>query len=295
MDSRKDVAAGMVGVQSSIRNSKQMYYRLSQKRKLMSLHGTDEQNVHDIQEFIKDEVKEACILPLERWILMSDETRGTVKSIIDAIEKRYKDLEKNGQSTASPPLVFHYDTTFNVGDKFVSILTIRDPTKERTGIKNSGRHVFVEPILPVAVMVHQGRRREQHESFFNVVDKQLDTITMGAFNHIKKVIICDHEFGNVWKSAETIFCKTHMERNVKEFLRKNNLSSKKDSREVLSQFHSLMNSKTFDKFISLKKKLEDGDFNKGALAVDKVRQYLLNNIVPKIQHNSGRYPIIFNY
>jgi uncharacterized protein YfaP (DUF2135 family) len=56
-----------------------------------------------------------------------------------------------------------------------------------------------------------------------------------------------------------------------------------------------MNSKTFDKFISLKKKLEDGDFNKGALAVDKVRQYLLNNIVPKIQHNSGRYQIIFNY
>lgn len=251
----------------------------------MSLQGSEEQNLQDIKEFIKDEVKDSSTLPLERWVLMSDHTRLTIKTIIDAIHERQT---MSGDFFTLPPLLFHYDTTFNIGDNFVSLLTLRDPTKKRLGVDKSKRHVFVEPLLPVAVMIHQGRRREQHDAFFDVVDKQLDNITYGAFSHEKKVLVCDHEFGNVWKGAETVFCKTHMERNIKEFLRKNKLSSKSDSVSVMSQFHALINAESYDKFISLKNRLEEGSELKGALVHEKVRAYLLHNIIPKIEHNCGR-------
>lgn len=288
-DLLKNVAPGMVGVQTIPRNSRQIYYYQEQKRKLLTLHGTEEQNIHDIKEFIRDEVKDSSTLPLERWVLMTDNTRFTIKTIIDVLHKRSKELEKHGISTPTPPLLFHYDTTFNVGNNFVSILTLRDPTKQRLGIHHSSRHVFVEPILPIAVMVHQGKRREQHEAFFKVIDKQLDNITFGSFSHEKKVVVCDHEFGNVWKGAQTIFCKTHMERNIKEFLRKNKLGSRGERNPVVSQFHALLNCGSYDKFLCLKKNLEikNTEWN-GAMAHKKVREYLLTNIVPKIESNAGR-------
>jgi hypothetical protein len=98
---------------------------------LLTLHGTHEQNVHDIKEFIRAEIKDSCMLPLERWVLMTDNTRVTVKAIIDALHKRHRNLQKNANITdPSPPLLFHYDTTFNVGSNFVSILTMTDPTKK---------------------------------------------------------------------------------------------------------------------------------------------------------------------
>ncbi len=56
----------------------------------------------------------------------------------------------------------------------------------------------------------------------------------------KLVVVCDHELWNVWKGADTIFCKTHMQRNIKEFLRKQKLGSRAESNPVTSVFHSLI-------------------------------------------------------
>lgn len=167
----------MVGVQTIPRNSRQIYYFQEQKLKTLTLHFTEEQNLHDIIEFIREDVRDWKNLPVERWILMTDTTKLTVKTILDVLHKRFKDLGKKGNHSPCPPLLFHYDTTFNVGSNFVSILTMRDPTKQRMGAKTSDRHAFVEPILPIAVMVHQGKRREQHEEFFKQIDIQLDNIT----------------------------------------------------------------------------------------------------------------------
>lgn len=174
--------------------------------------------MHDIKEFICDEIKDVHLLPKERWILMSDNTRVTVKGIIDVLHKRHRNLTKHGNITAtSPPLLFHYDTTFNVGKNFVSILTMRDPTKRRLGVKESKRHVFVEPILPIAVMVHEGKIREQHIAFFQVIDSQLDYLTNGAFSHEKRLWFVTMSSGMCGKEPKPFFVKHTCRETLKSF------------------------------------------------------------------------------
>jgi len=54
-------------------------------------------------------------------------------------------------------LVFHYDTTFNVGKFFVSILSMRHPVFKD------------EPMIPIATMYHASTRQECHEDFFKIM------------------------------------------------------------------------------------------------------------------------------
>ncbi len=66
---------------------------------------------------------------------MTDQTTNTVSKIVKNLENCHHDRVNTGDLFDVSPLVFHYDSTFNVGDLFMSILTLRDPTKARLGKK----------------------------------------------------------------------------------------------------------------------------------------------------------------
>lgn len=80
-----------------------------------------------------------------------------------------------------------------------------------------------------------------------------------------------------------------MQSNIKEFLRKNKLGSRTERSPVMTFFHSLINSNSYDIFLEKKENLAKKDFKwTGAMAEQKVREYLMKNIVPKIESSSGR-------
>jgi hypothetical protein len=64
----------------------------------------------------------------------------------------------------APPLVFYYDTTFNIGIH---------PNLSGSNQKGNFQSVFCEPIVPVAVLIHEGKRLEQHDAFFKIVRNEL--------------------------------------------------------------------------------------------------------------------------
>lgn len=80
------------------------------------------------------------------------------------------------------PLVFHYDTTFNVGTNHFSILTLRDPKREKKAKRRTNSSN--DAILRVAVMIHQASLLEQHGAFFRTQEKKVSltkNVQMGDF------------------------------------------------------------------------------------------------------------------
>jgi len=287
-DFRSNMAPGMLGAQTVPRNLRQLYYEKGKLMNDLRLKGSELQNIVDIEPYIEHLVKDSSMFPLLRWTMMYDNCTKMIRDIIKSLKKQKKSAEKKKQDFLEPPLIFHYDTTFNVGKNFVSILSIRDPSKQRRSHSENSRNVFPEPILPCAVLVHQGRRREQHESFISTIMSQFNEATGGAFESKEKILVTDHEFGNIWPGTRTIYCSTHMKKNISEYLRKLGKGSNGQKNPVLHFYEKMINCKEFDCFLKLKSDLEAGKMERGGLGDVRVREYLLKNIVPKIENFSGR-------
>jgi len=282
-DFRKNMAPGMVGIQTVPRNRREIYYEMGKKRAKLFLKGSDAQNIEEIIPYMKNIVLSSSNLPLFRWVLMFDRMKETLFEID-------KVLRQNEEHSAKRiPLIYHYDTTFNIGKHFVSILSFRDPTKKKISPSNQNQNVFSEPIVPVAIMIHQGRLREQHEAFFREVTAQLHSGKNGkSFAQRPKVLVSDHEFGGIWEEAQSIYCGNHMKRNITDHLKKIGHSSKEKKNPVIAMFHKMLYSKSYEKFSEIKSDLQGGKLTQGALDDERVRVYLLKNIIPKIENSSGR-------
>jgi len=276
----KDVPAGFVGIHSVPRNRRLIQYELVKNRSHFVLAGDDSQNTLDMLHCLSHLVKDSCMKPLERYIFMSDDTRQMIFDIHMALQ-----FEENSRNVSTKcPLLFHYDTTFNVGNNHVSILTLRDPTRER--ISKCANYSSHDAILPIAVMLHEGRLLEQHHAFFRAIDVQLLKGKKGDLSESRPFyLVTDNEFGNIWQSAKTIFCTNHLLRNLKEKISK---TKAKECPHVNAVFYKLINSKTEESFLSTVNDLETGTINEGAIKEEGVRAYILKILVPKIQHFSGR-------
>jgi hypothetical protein len=56
-----------------------------------------------------------------------------------------------------PELVLHYDTTFNIGHFYLSILIFKHPLFES------------KPVIPLAYLMHHTKKYEFHKTFFETV------------------------------------------------------------------------------------------------------------------------------
>ncbi|CAF1227020.1 unnamed protein product, partial [Didymodactylos carnosus] len=102
----------------------------------------------------------------------------------------------------------YYDTTFDIGDYYVSILTYTNT-------------LFVEePIIPLAVLLHETKEQECHDELIKTLHKykQIET---------KCVLITDGEwalqnsFTDVFLALQTLRCHNHSEKDMKKWLRTN--------------------------------------------------------------------------
>lgn len=280
----KEVPPGLLGMLTAPRNRKAVQYEHSKKKAGYILKGEETQNVFDVLQALSPFIKDSSIKPLTRYVLMSDNTR---KHIFDLNEVLKKGRMESKCPSDPIPFIFHYDTTFNVGNNHVSILTMRDPTKKRITV--CGKHTFHEAILPVAIMIHEGRLLEQHKAFFKTLDAQFLKGKVGDVAQSRKfILVSDHEFGDVWPSAHTIFCSNHMISNIKQKLKDENLNKENERIPVISFYHKLINSRSETDFLGIVRKLEEGTINEGAMKEDKIRHYFLENIIPKIRDYDGR-------
>jgi len=93
---------------------------------------------------------------------------------------------------ASDNVVLHYDTTFDIGKFYTSILSMRHPL-----FKN-------EPLIPVAVMYHENTSERCHEIFFRTITERID------LNKPSTIIVTDREKGIINTISKTLTCAKHL-------------------------------------------------------------------------------------
>ena len=114
----------------------------------------------------------------------------------------------------SPQLV-SYDTTFKLGDFYVSVLSFRHT-------------LFIEcPVIPAAFLIHERKFRECHEKFFNECIKHVPTLCKAS-----KPIVTDDEKGIVGSIKKTLpnlkwlRCWNHLFQDTRRWLRNHGAPSK---------------------------------------------------------------------
>ena len=120
-------------------------------------------------------------------------------------------------------LVMHYDTTFQYGDYYVTILSYRHPYIEKIKSKNS--NINDQAIVPLAVIFHHKKAQFVHKTAMDTVTRRLDEGHPEAkysFTNTPKVVISDREFvgSELLTNATTLWCHIHLQKNCKEQARK---------------------------------------------------------------------------
>ena len=116
-------------------------------------------------------------------------------------------------------LVMHYDTTFQYGDYYVTILSYRHPYIEK--IKTKTTNINDQAIVPLAVIFHHKKAQFVHKTAMDTVTRRLDEghpDTRYSFTNTLKVIISDREFvgSDLFPNARTLWCHIHLQKNCKE-------------------------------------------------------------------------------
>ena len=106
------------------------------------------------------------------------------------------------------PQLLSYDTTFQLGDFYISTLTFRHTLFEEA------------PVIPVAFLLHERKLQECHEEFFSICCKLVPSLTKTA-----KPIVTDEEqayvntIRNHLPTAPHLRCWNHLFRDAMRWLR----------------------------------------------------------------------------
>lgn len=134
-----------------------------------------------------------------------------------------------------------YDTTFNLGDIYVSILV--------------ARNVFVagDPIFPVAFMLHDRKLESVHEEFWNTMKKYLDLDVL-----CENVPICTDRESSITNAirkiipgVNLIFCNNHLKRDVKTWIQSASGKTSTDTHLLGGQIAILLQSDSQAEFLEL--------------------------------------------
>lgn len=126
-------------------------------------------------------------------------------------EKSIKNLEMIANFSQ---LTLIYDTTFNLGDFFLSVLTYKNLLFEN------------EPVISAMYLLHHRKNKEVHEDFFSWAKKLCPLIT-------DKNIITDREQSITFaiktqlQNINHFECWNHIQQDVKHWIKKNKKPVKK--------------------------------------------------------------------
>ena len=127
--------------------------------------------------------------------------------------------------------VFGYDTTYLLGDYYLSLIVLRHPYLENN------------PIFPVAALLHERKFGEVHHSFLETLCKVIPRMANAGFN-----IVMDRERAlskaveNNCKNAHILICWNHLLRDAEEWAKKR--SSTEDATFYKDAIRNLLQSRS---------------------------------------------------
>uniref|UniRef100_A0A914P0Q3 SWIM-type domain-containing protein n=1 Tax=Panagrolaimus davidi TaxID=227884 RepID=A0A914P0Q3_9BILA len=125
----------------------------------------------------------------------------------------------------------NYDTTFKLGDFYLSMLTLKHP--------------FFKKSIPIAAMIHTRKTHANHVKFFtNIWERFQSFLIKGQF-----ILITDQEFDfeDVWATAIHVFCNVHLKKNYSKSLKDAKLP--KEVVEIrLAEYDELQRQETFAEY-----------------------------------------------
>ena len=137
------------------------------------------------------------------------------------------------------PIVFYYDTKYNIGNYWVSALTFRHPDFDHKG---------TTPIIPIAFLLHTNRSADSHEELFMVLMKKAPSI-----NSPRNAFVSDREKGievarnKIFPLIQPAHCWLHFRINAKHALQKMG-ATKGDIKVVQDDILQLLRSKNIDEY-----------------------------------------------
>ena len=136
-------------------------------------------------------------------------------------------LESLGQlvKIQNKPTLLHYDTAFNVGDYYVSILSFR-------------HSLFLEePIIPCGFLLHSRRYQSDHKDFIEAITAIVRSLQAKRVN-----LVSDREFkfGDLFPVGSHLHCWNHFISDVRWYLRHNTDCTPKEVNIIMNCFRDIM-------------------------------------------------------
>lgn len=273
LNSRGAFSHQMLEQLGGVRDSNQIRYNRRKDREAYKLIGTERQNAQNLADYWgPNMIKEFKTNPIH------------IEIVNDHVVKEVAKLTK-AHVEGDRPLLFHYDTTYNCGQYYVSTLSMRHPLIKHRNAR--GEQGTGEPVIPIAHMIHQNRLQANHKEVFETVTKVLDAQTRHAFSNTPKVLVSDAEFRQgIWEGAHVAQCWRHLSGNI-ELQCKNRGMSLEERNEAKSAFFSLAKSKSERSFDA---KLDEAlEAREGPWANPWFAPYMQNYVVKPLRESSGRW------
>lgn len=143
-----------------------------------------------------------------------------------------------------PAMILQYDTTFDLGNFFMSWLTFRFTEFEYLSPKQP------MPIIALACMIHSRKLERVHDYFWS---RLLDVIP--ELKTATNVVICTDEECSIVNSLRNALpgiqrsrCFIHTWKNIKIKLRELGITKKEETAAYRRDFHELLNMKSFPEY-----------------------------------------------
>ena len=208
------------------RNLNQVQNKQKSERQAKRLSRDDYYNLMLIAQELKDYVFQIVTYPDLTCFVGLSELLKEFNSLLSL------------QSSDAPTLFVSYDTTFNIGDFYVTPLVFR--------------HIMFEssPCIPLAFMIHQRKYQSLHEDFFRILTRYIPNLKKSSL-----AIITDREKGiinsitEVLPNANLLLCWNHIKRDLRQWLRTHGASTP-DIKVYMKDLDTFLNSDSKEEFNS---------------------------------------------
>ena len=172
------------------------------------------------------------------------------------------------------PTLLHYDTAFNVGDYYVSILSFRHSLFRE------------EPIIP-CFLLHSRRYQSEHKDFIEAITAIVRSLQT---KHVNLVSDREFKFGDLFPVGSHLHCWNHFISDVRWYLRHNTDCTPKEVNIIMNCFRDIMLSETEE---DLDNDWEEMKNSEVLRKHDKVCHYFQTNILPSFKSHAAIWTLKF--
>jgi len=219
--------------------------------------------------------RSAITIPYLTSIFATDKALDELKKVIQHMPK-------------DDTLLFHYDTTYEYGNYFLSILSYRHPLLQC--ITTRPGYLSDMPIVPLFYCMHEKKLQDTHKWMFNRMEHTFDQRYVKLVNNlasVKKVIVSDREFegGNYLHNCETVHCWLHLEKNLDFNASKKPDVTEADKVELKKDFFAMIRSRSEETYIERR----DRYMQRPHWRNTGMSTYFVNELDPDFRRYSGRW------